>query len=266
MVSIRLGPAGSPAASTLEGISRVKELGLQAMEVQFSHGIAMKNELAKRVGEEASKQEVSLSIHAPFYINLASAEPDKIEASKRRILDSCERGHHMGATHVVFHAAFYGKLSPKRVHEMVRDGVQEMQSMLDERGWKVMLAPETTGKVSQWGTLDETLRLVEETGCSFCVDFAHLYARARGHIDYKEVLNKIQSAGHKRIHAHFSNINYGLKGEINHLVLDGKPPFEPLAKELLDRKMDATIISESPITWKDSLKMREIFEKLGHKF
>ena len=97
------------------------------------------------------------------------------------------------------------------------------------------------------------------------MDFAHIYARNRGNIDYSQVLDKIQEAGHSHVQSHFSNINFGLKGELNHLILDGKPPFEPLARELLKRKLDATIICESPITWKDSLKMKEIFEGLGHE-
>lgn len=266
MATIKLGPAGSPTGSTLEGISKVKELGLHATEVQFSHGIAMKNELAKKVGEEARKHGISLSIHAPYYINLSSAENDKRKASVKRILDSCERGHHMGATHIVFHASYYGKLSPESTHRIVKDAIQDMRSHLDKKGWKVKLAPETTGKVSQWGTLDEVLQLSGETGCSLCVDFAHIYARNRGNIDYKEVLDRIQKAGHTHVQAHFSNINYGLKGELNHLVLDGKPAFEPLARELIERELDVTIISESPITWKDSIRMREMFEKLGHSF
>lgn len=266
MARIRLGPAGSSGHGTLEGIKLAKEQGLHTMEVEFVRGVRMGNDLARQCGEVARKLGISLSIHAPYYINLASAEPEKIEASVKRILDSCERGHHMGATHVVFHPAYYGKLSPESTYKMVRDAVGGMQKALDKNKWKVRLAPETMGKVSQFGTLDETLKLAKETGCSFCVDFAHLYALGRGNIDYKAVLDKIQNAGFKHVQSHFSNIDYGLKGELNHLVLDGKPPFEPLARELLERDLDATIISESPITWKDALKMKGIFENLGYKF
>jgi deoxyribonuclease IV len=266
MVTIRLGPAGSSGFGTLEGISFAKEKGLQAMEVEFVRGVHMKNDLAKQCGDRARELGISLSIHAPYYINLSSAEKEKREASVKRIMDSCERGHYLGATRVVFHPAYYGKMSPENTHSVVRKAVESMQDTIRENGWNVMLAPETTGKISQYGSLDETLMLSEETGCSLCVDFAHLYARDRGRIDYGEVLDKIQGHGHKHVQAHFSNINFGLKGELNHLVLNGSPPFEPLARELLDRNLDATIISESPVTWKDSLKMRDIFEKLGHRF
>jgi deoxyribonuclease-4 len=266
MVKIELGPAGSSGLGTLEGIKFVKEKGLQTMEVEFVRGVHMKNELAKQCGEVARKLGISLSIHAPYYINLASAEMRKRSESQQRILDSCERGHYLGATHVIFHAAYYGKLSSEKTHQIVRDSVEDMQKILDKNGWKVRLAPETTGKVSQWGTLDEVLNLARETGCSFCVDFAHIYARNRGVIDYDKALEKIQKAGYRHIQTHFSNINFGLKGELNHLNLNSKPPFEPLAKKILERKLDATIISESPITWKDSLKMKKIFEKLDHRF
>jgi deoxyribonuclease-4 len=266
MARIELGPAGSSGLGTLEGIRFVREKELQCMEVEFVRGVHMKNELARQCGEVARELGISLSVHAPYYINLASAEMRKRRESQQRILDSCERGHHLGATHVVFHAAYYGKLSPEKTYGIVRDAVNGMQSVLDRNGWNVRLAPETTGKASQWGTLDEVLGLARETGCSFCVDYAHIFARNRGNIDYGNVLDRIQKAGHKHVQAHFSNINYGLKGERNHLVLDGKPPFEPLAKALLERRLDATIISESPITWRDSLKMKGIFERLGHRF
>lgn len=270
MARIRLGPAGNcilePGQDTTDSLKNISGMGLNAQEIEFVRSIYMNNQAAGEVGRLAKRLNISLSIHASYYINLASADAEKRKASMKRILDACERGHHMGASHVVFHPAYYGKLSPDKAYGTVRDAVNDMQAVLHKRGWKVRLAPETTGKVSQWGTLDEIMKLARETGCSFCVDFAHIFARNRGNIDYGQLLDKIQKAGHSHMHCHFSNINYGLKGELNHLVLDGKPPFEPLAKEIFRRGLDATIISESPITWKDSVKMKGIFEKLGYKF
>ncbi|RLJ10096.1 MAG: endonuclease IV [Candidatus Aenigmatarchaeota archaeon] len=265
-MEIRLGPAGSPEASTLEGISAVKKLGLQAMEVEFVRGVKMSNELAKKVGKQAEKLDIELSVHGPYYINLASDDRTKIEQSKKRILDSCERGHYMGAKHIVFHAAYYGKRDKEEVYEMVKESVLDIMNVIEKNKWDVIPSPETTGKISQWGELDEVIRLVKETGCGICVDFAHIYARNRGVINYREILDKLSRLGRKKLHCHFSNITYTLKGERMHLNLDGKPPFEPLAREILKRKISATIISESPVTWKDSLKMKRIFEKLGYRF
>ncbi len=268
MFSIKLGPAGSPAASTLEGIRAVKEMGLQAMEVEFVRGVKMGNDLARECGALAKELGIELSVHAPYYINLASDEREKREASVKRILDSCERGHHLGAREIVFHPAYFGKKSKEEVHEIVREAVIRMQEEIKRRKWNVRLAPETTGKHSAYGSLEEILLLSEETGCSFCVDFAHLYARNRGSIDYAGILDMIEERLRPRhLQIHFSGIEWTLAGERNHIVIaSNKPPFEPLAKEILERKISATIISESPVTWKDSLEMKKIFERLGYDF
>lgn len=263
---ILLGPAGSPVASTLEGIAKIKELGLQCMEVQFSHGIKMSRELAKKIGEERKKFEVELSCHAPFFINLASEEKEKIEASKKRILGSCERMHCMGGGFVVFHPAYFGSLEKEKVFESAKQGIEEMQGEIKRKKWNCELAPETTGKHSALGSLDETIRLVKETGCKLCIDPAHLYARGNGKLDFKEMLDKVEKLRHSHYHFHFSGIEYTAKGERFHKNLNSSPAFEPFAREILKRKLNCTIISESPITWQDSLKMKRIFEKLGYKF
>jgi len=265
-LKILLGPAGSPMKSTLEGVSKVKELGLQAMEVQFSHGIKMGLGLAKHVGAENEKQKISLSIHAPYYINLASDDKKKISDSKKRILDSCQRAHLMGAKRVIFHAAYFGKRPKEEVHKIVIDSVSEMMHYIKSKGWDVALAPETTGKHSAHGNLDEIMDVAKKTGSSFCVDPAHLYARNNGHLDFKEMFQKIKKVKRAHYHFHFSGINYSKAGELNHKVLNHSPDFRLFAKELLKSKINATIISESPITWKDSLKMKGVLEHMGYKF
>ncbi len=255
---ILLGPAGSPEKSSIEGVSRVKELGLDAMEVEFVRGVKMSNELANEIGELAKKLGIKLSVHAPYYINLCSEEKAKREASKKRILDSAERAHYLGASHVVFHAGYYGNYSKEEIYYIIKNAVNDMNEKIKKNKWNTKLAPETTGKKSQFGDVDELLRLSKETGCSICVDFAHLLAR-EGRIDYAEVFGKLKNIKH--IHSHFSGINYSEKGELNHEIMKEKD-IEPLLKEIVKRKTDITIISESPITWQDSLKMRKVLERL----
>jgi deoxyribonuclease-4 len=264
---IKLGPAGSPAKGTLEGIREVKRLGLTAMEVEFVRGVKMSNGLAKECGAEAKRLGIELSVHAPYYINLASEDPKKQKESVQRILDSCERGYHLGAREIVFHPSYFGKGDKEKVFQTTKNHILDMMETIRKKGWGCTLSPETTGKHSALGSLDETIRLVKETKCSFNIDFAHLYARNYGKIDYREILDKLQSElrpGHMQ--CHFSNISYTSKGERNHEVMNSHPPFEPLAKEILKRKIDFTIISESPVTWRDSLKMKQIFERMGYKF
>ena len=111
---IRLGPGGTAGLGYDQAIPKIAELGLTAMEVEFTYGVRMKIEEAKRISELAKKHDIALSVHGPYYINLASKEPEKIEASIKRILDSCERAHYLGATHVVYHSGFFQKQDPKK--------------------------------------------------------------------------------------------------------------------------------------------------------
>jgi len=269
MARILLGPAGSGgyAESTIEGVAKLGELGLQTLEAEFVHGVTMKNELAKQIGAEAKWLNVPLSVHAPYFINLASKDAKKADESKKRILDSCERLHYMGGGPVVFHPAYFGGMDKEKVFQTAKEAILDMMKTIQKSGWSnVQLAPETTGKHSALGSLDETIRLVKETGCSLCVDFAHLYARNYGKIDYAEVFDKLKALKLEHIHSHFSGIEYSAKGELSHLVMDHNPPFEPLAKEILKRGLDITIICESPITFRDSQRMRKVFEGLGYGF
>jgi deoxyribonuclease-4 len=133
-----------------------------------------------------------------------------------------------------------------------------MQDEIQKRKWKVKLAPETTGKASQFGDLDELLRLKKETGCSLCIDFAHIKART-GKRDYKEIFEKLEKAGIKSIHAHFSGIEYTAKGERRHM-LTGEKEISELLMWIKKSKVDAVIINESPDPLGDSLKSKRILE------
>ena len=257
------GTAGIPISTkkrnSVSGIERVRELGLDSMELEFVRGVNMGKEKAKEVAKAARENNVVLSVHAPYYINLASEEKKKIEASKQRILRSCERGHHLGAKYIVFHAAFYGKRTPEKTYEMVKKSIIEMQKKIKEKQWKVVLAPETTGRGRQFGSLDELLKLKKEAKCGITVDFAHLKARNNGDIDYKEVFGKLKNVGH--IHAHFSGIQWSEKGEQRHLMTT-KEDFMPLLKQIKKSRADITIINESPDPVGDSLKAKKLFKSL----
>ena len=263
-MNIVLGPAGSPVPSTREGIAAVNSLGLGAMEVAFTHGVRMRNETADELREINEQHHIALSIHAPYYINLLSDDRKIVSASKQRILDTCERAHHMGASPVVFHVGYYGTHAPTIAQQRAEEAVGELVATIERNAWNVTLAPETSGKQSQYGSLDEIVRLSAATGCTFCVDIAHLFARNGGTVDYTTIFDMV---GKRPLHVHFSGIAFGPKGERHHLVLgEGGPDFRSFAHALLARRVSATIISESPVTWKDSLTMKQIIEELGYRF
>jgi deoxyribonuclease-4 len=254
---IKVGPAGSGGLDNIKAVHRVAELGLDCMEVSFTYGVRMDHQTANSVGALAKEKGIILSVHAPYYINLASNEKEKFEASKKRILDSCERAHAMGACNVVFHAGFYQKRTARHTYPLIKNAIGSLQRSIKLNKWRVKLCPEITGKLSQFGSLAELLKLKKETGCGITVDFSHLYARQLGKIEYPRVLKRLP----KKFHAHFSGVEFSDKGEQRH-IRTTKKFFEPLAKALIDRKADITIISESPKPYEDAVMIKNMITKL----
>jgi len=259
MVKISFGPGGTAGLGYDQGLDYAKKLGLTAMECEFTYGVSMKNDEAKRIGKLAKQLGIALSIHAPYYINLSSDEKQKVLASKKRILQSCERGHHLNAKHIVFHAGFYQKKDPEEVFQTIKKEILDLQKTIKQKKWNVILSPETTGKPSQFGSLDELLRLKKETGCHLTVDFAHLKARNNGIIDYGEVMKKLKPLNH--IHAHFSGIEWTPKGERRHLITENKY-IKELIQYIIKYNLDVTIINESPDPFGDSTKTKKIIGSL----
>ncbi|CAB1074756.1 Endonuclease IV (EC [Olavius algarvensis Delta 1 endosymbiont] len=254
---IKIGPAGSDGLGNLKGVQKVAEMGLDCMEVAFTYGVRMDLKAAKSVGALARELGIILSVHAPYYINLASDEKEKYDASCRRILDSCERAHAMGARNVVFHAGFYQKRSAGQTYKLIKKAISALKNSIVRAGWQVELCPEITGKPSQFGSLSEILKLKQETGCGITVDFSHLYARHQGDIDYAKILGRLP----KKFHAHFSGIEYGDKGERKH-IRTTRQFFEPLARALIQHRADITLISESPKPYEDAIMMIKLIKNL----
>ena len=256
---IKLGPGGTAGLGYEEGLRKIHELGLSALEIEYTYGVNMTIETAKKVGEMAKKLNISLSCHAPYYINLASEEKAKVNASKIRILQSCERATALGATHVVFHPGFYGKMTKEETYNTIKNEIEDLIKTIKQKKWNVELALETTGKHSAFGSLDELLGLAKEIKCFMTIDFSHLKARTQGKMGYGEMLDKVKQFKH--IHSHFSGIEWTEKGERRHLITEKKEIIS-LAQEVLKRKVDITIINESPDPIGDSVKTKEVFESL----
>ena len=254
---IKVGPAGSDGLGNLKGVQKTAEVGLDCMEVEFTYGVRMNLKSAKALGALAKEQGIILSVQATYYINLASDEKEKFDASIKRILDSCEKAHAMGARNVVFHAGFYQKRTAGQTYNLIKKAIGGMQKSITRNGWQIKLCPEITGKPSQFGSLTELLKLKKETGCGITVDFSHLYARQQGEIDYAKIIATLP----EKFHAHFSGIEYGDKGERKH-IRTTETFFEPLARALIKRRVDVTIICESPKPYEDAIMMKKLIKKL----
>ena len=273
---IYFGTAGVPLSakenSTEAGIVRIKELGLSAMEVEFVHGVRMKEDKARQVGKTAQRENVRLTCHAPYYINLNSQETEKVEASKLRILQTARIAHFLGASGIVFHPAFYAEQKRETVLAKVIKELAEIREILDQEDNKVILRPETTGKPTQFGDLEETLMIAKEIpGVLPCIDFGHLHARANGlynsYDEFCEILEQTANyLGDDWIHnAHFhvSGISYSGKGETKHLILrEADLKYQELLKALHCFGIDGTIICESPNLEEDALLMQKTYREI----
>jgi deoxyribonuclease-4 len=275
-MKIRLGTSGIPIStkrsSTIDGVKRIAELNLNALECSFTHGIHMSLATAKELGKVAKDLDVELSIHVPYFVNLASIDKKIIEASKKRIIGSLERGVEMEASIVAAHAGYYGKDKKKSI-QMIFEACKEITELIERNEWDIEFGLETMGKQASFGTLEEIIILCKKLEHLVpYLDPAHIYARQCGQINYKDIFDKLKVLNLDKLHSHFSGIKYSLVGigrgnERYHVPMkEAGPDFEEFAKEILKRKIDITIISESPILEQDSLLMKRIFEKLGHYF
>ncbi|MEJ2267842.1 MAG: TIM barrel protein [Nanoarchaeota archaeon] len=257
-MKIKFGPAGlggvKEAVSNLEMYSK---LGLKACEIAFTYGIYIKKkEDAVKIGKKAKELGIELSIHAPYWINLNSKDKEKIEKSKKRIINCCKVGTWLRAKKVVFHAGYYSGMEKKKAFENIRNRILEIIEEIKIEKYTPKLAPEIIGKINVFGSVGEIKRLVEETECSFCIDFAHILARYKSY-RFKETLGEFKKF--KELHIHFSGIEYGEKGEKRHKKTSIEA-WKKLIHNLPKKKI--IIINESPCPVEDSVLGLEVCKKI----
>ncbi len=275
----RFGPAGVPSSfrELKKPVTEIpfflKEENLDAFEyqaVRWGPKPQMKREDAEKLGENCRKSDVWLTLHGSYFINFCGNE-QTIDASKKRLLACVTAADWMKAKIVVFHPGFYGKLSPEKALSSCIKAMREVVESMDALGIRdVKLGPETMGKLSQFGSLEEILTVCENVeGTVPVIDWAHLHARDMGRFksvdDFRVVLDEIErrlgSETVKNLHCHFTHVEYGEKGEKRHHTLDEKgygPDFRMFASLVAELGLNPVIISESPILDVDAVKMRNI--------
>lgn len=278
---MKFGTAGVPIScedsSSLGGIACVANLGLDAFELQFVHNCRIKESVAVECGEVAKKSSIALSAHASYYLNLLSNEHPKHTKTVKEILTTAHILDTAGGDRLVFHAGFYMGAAQDAAYSRMGKELKSLADIIRKERLGVHLAPETTGKPSQFGSVEDLYSLSEEIGYDHLrptVDWAHVHARENGRIkgkqDYVAILEMIEKRvgkeGLRTLHCHMASINFTPKGERNHLTMDHDvPPFRPLAEALHEFKCDGVIISESPNLEKDALYMKKTFSQLEKK-
>lgn len=266
---MRFGPAGYPSkGKNPEGSLRyTRELGLDALEVEFVRGARIGGERAKEIGRIAKDLDIRLSCHAPYFISFNSETPETREKSVDWVMDTAKAAHNLGAYIIVIHAASYGK-SPETALGSVVKGLSICKEKMDDEGIKdVILGVETMGKKGQFGTLKEISKVMDEVeGVRPVLDVAHVHARDVGGLKTKDdmrlLIDEFFPLCGDIAHFHISCIKYGDKGEISHLPLSTKDPdLQMLADVLDDSDQECTFICESPLIEEDAVLFRNMFPK-----
>lgn len=270
------GTAGVPNSTPkknnpIEGVKQIHALGLDCMQLEFAHGVRMKEEVSSGLRKVSYELGVPLTSHGPYYINLNAREQDKIDSSVERIIQTAKISDLCGAESMTFHAAFYMKDSPYDVFDLVEKSLNVIEERLGRLDIEIELRPELTGKTSQFGSLSELISLTKSVNsCSPCMDFSHLYARTGQYNSYKEfdeVLTTLKGELGKdsinNMHIHISGISSNSKGDLKHLNLaDSNFNWKDLMRALKDHKCTGYVICNSPNLEEDSKMLKDYYMAL----
>lgn len=267
------GTAGVPNSTLkknnpVEGVRRIHELGLDCMQLEFAHGVRMKEEVSSALRKVSYELGIPLTSHGPYYINLNAREQDKIDSSVERIIQTAKISDLCGAESMTFHAAFYMKDSPYDVFDLVEKSLNVIEERLSRLDIEIELRPELTGKTSQFGSLEELINLSKSVmSCKPCMDFSHLYARTGTINDYngfcetlETLKNELGPKSLEEMHIHISGISSNSKGDLKHLNLEkSKFNWKDLMKALKDMDCKGYVICNSPNLEVDAQMLKQYY-------
>lgn len=282
-MGIQFGPAGNSESfyeqgfkSSLEMPKWLNEMGLDAYEYSCGRGVKISDDSAEILGDEAKKWGIRLSVHSPYYSNLATPDPERQEKSIGYIMQAVHAASKMKADRVVVHMGGAGKLTRAEGIVLSKALLHRTLMKMDDEGYgHITLCIETMGKVNQLGTVAETLDVCSIDSRLLPVfDFGHINSREQGSLkttqDYAAVLDaaekKLGQDRAKAMHIHFSKIEYTHMGEKRHLTFADReygPEFEPLGEVLYKRNYSPVVICESAGTMaEDALYMKQAYQKI----
>jgi deoxyribonuclease-4 len=263
-------------ASLLDVPRILHEEGLDAFEyeaVRWGKKPQVGKADAEQFGLKAKQNDVWLSLHGSYFINLCG-EKAIVEASKRRLIACATAAEWMKAHVVVFHPGFYGRRSRAEAFTLCLKALKEVMEILQTQGVKnVKIGPETMGRLHQLGSLDEILGFCENVErTQLVIDWSHLHARECGKLntvdDFRGIVLKIENQLGTEVvenmHCHFTKIEFTAQGERRHHALEEKrygPDFRKLASVIAEFRLKPVIICESPALDLDAIRMRDILRE-----
>lgn len=263
-------PIRTGKGSYSQAFDVLKEMNLDGMELEFVHGVRMSDD--NRIFVKEMAKNFVITAHGPFYINLNSKEEEKIEASVQRIIDTAAVAAQAGAFSITYHAAFYMGVDKETVFKQVKTQTKRIIDILENEKIKVWVRPETTGKATQWGDIDEIINLSKEFEQVLpCVDFSHLHARSAGEYNtYDEFSKVLEKMGNnigqyalENFHGHLAGIEYTAKGEKQHLNLENSDMnYKDLIKVMKEFGVKGALVCESPNIEDDCKLLKNYYESL----
>lgn len=281
---MKFGPAGNCKTfydagykRTLEAPKWLQGLGLDAYEYSFGKGFTLPDATAELIAEEMKKYNISISVHAPYYINFATPTDEMAEKSYMYVLESLRKLRILGGNRLVVHPASQGKMAREEAVELCKKRLRILKDKIIEAGYNDMyICLETMGKSAQIGTYEEILdfcTIFEKFIPTF--DFGHINALTHGSLkteeDFRKIIERsIEVIGLERTkmaHVHFSKIEYSSKGEVKHLTLEDNvygPEFLPFAKVAKEYGLECVVICESKeYMARDSVIMKNIYNSIN---
>lgn len=275
------GPAGGSEAfarvykSSVHAPKYLADMGLDCFEYQCGRGVNIGAESAGRIGQQAQLHGIRMSLHSPYFINLSSPDPVRIEKSIGYILQSAEACAQMGGDRVVVHCGGLSKMTRREAMANTLSTLGLALEALEQKGLSgITLCIETMGKINVLGDFDEIMEICRAYEQLLpCIDFGHLNCRTGGQMNSAEAFghllvqmeNQIGRGRARRFHGHFSKIEYSKGGEVRHLTFQDNiygPDFQPLGRLLAQKGFAPRIICESAGTQDiDALEMKNIYNK-----
>lgn len=262
-IPLRAGNKGYEA-----GFKILDEMNLDGLELEFVRGVR----ISDKSRDAVSAATKVITAHAPFYVNLNAREEDKLEASVQRIIETAQVANELGGFSITFHAGYYLGQDAELVYSNINSKIKEITDELAKVNNKIWIRPETTGKSTQWGDLEEIIRLSKEFETVLpCVDFSHLHARYNGISNtydefcaiFEKIGKELGQIALENFHAHIAGIEYGAKGEKKHLNLEESDfNYKDLLKAFKTFDVKGAVVCESPNIEDDAKLLKDYYLSL----
>ncbi len=276
--NFQFGTVGSPITTpkspggSAGAIAQTAVLGLTTLELGWVHSVRVKESTCEKINSASKANNVTLSVHAPYFINL-NAKDEEWPKSRKRLMDAAHYGNLAGATDIIFHPGSYFGAPPNEVLPLAIERLHGCVEELRKSSNPVTLRPETMGKSAMLGSLTDTLELSKNIpGVAPCIDIAHLHARngdgtVNTYQEFEDIVESISTTlgndALKNLHIHISGIEYGPKGERKHLTFEeGDLNYFDFLQVLSDYHCSGRLLCESPIMEEDALLIKKVWQQI----